>query len=93
LVNNGVKSNEVFIKLNIEIINIYFVRLRELFFTKINIDLFFFFFFFFLYITLIISFDLKDIIIVFTKINKFIRVRSFVRFYLNELAVFSPSLK
>jgi len=93
LADNGAKFNEVFIGLNIGIINIYFVRLRKWFRTKLYLDFFFTFTFFFLYITLIIFFNLKNIIVVFTKISEFIRVRSFAHFCLNELAVSSPSLK
>jgi len=93
LAGNGAKSNGVFIRLNIEIINIYFVRLREWFRTKLYLDFFFFFTFFFFYIILTMFFNLKNIIIVFTKISEFIRARPFVRFYLNELTVFPPSLK
>jgi len=93
LADNGVKFNGVFIKLNIEIINIYFVRLRKWFRTKLYFGLFFIFTFFFFYIILTISFDLKNIIIVFIKISEFIRARSFARFYLNELTVSPPSPK
>jgi len=38
-------------------------------------------------------FNLKNIIIVFTEINEFIRIRPFIRFYLSELAVSPPSPK
>jgi len=93
LTGNGVKSNGVSIKLNIKIINIYFVRLRKWLRTKLYLGFPFIFTFFYIYFTLTMSFDLKNIIVVFTKINEFIRVYSFVRFCLSELAVFPPSPK
>jgi len=39
------------------------------------------------------SSDLKDIIIIFIKVNKFIRARPFARFCSNELTVSLPSPK
>jgi len=93
LADNGAKFNEVSIKLNIGIINIYFVRLREWLRTKLYLDFSFIFIFIFIYIILIIFFDLKNIIIVFTKISEPIRARPFARFYLNELTASPPSPK
>jgi len=62
-------------------------------FVRNYISVFPLFLFLFIFFILIIFFNLKDITVVFIKVNKFIRVRPFIRFRLSELAVSPPSLK